>query len=51
MINGDAIVRNTQTTKKVIPVLLAFALLSTSGSAAAGWLDKLKEMVSSDDEK
>ena len=32
-------------------MFLALALLGVNGSASAGWLDKLKEMVSDDDEK
>ena len=51
MINGIKTARNTQATNKVIPILLAFALIGANGSASAGWLDKLKEMVSGNDEK
>lgn len=32
-------------------MLLALALIGANGSASAGWLDKLKEMISGDDEK
>ena len=51
MINGDTKLRSTQTTKKVISLLLVLALIGANDSASAGWLDKLKEMVSGDDEK
>ena len=47
---GDTKVRSTLATK-VIPILLALALIGANGSASAGWLDDLKEMVSGDDEK
>ena len=51
MINGITTVRSTQATRKVIPMLLALALIGANGNASADWLDKLKELVSSDDEK
>jgi len=51
MTDGDTTMRRTQATKKVIPMLLALALIGANGSASAGWLDKLKEVVSGDDEK
>ena len=51
MTDGDTTMRSTQATKKVIPMLLALALIGANGSASAGWLDKLKEVVSGDDEK
>lgn len=37
-------------TKALVP-LVAMAILATSASASAGWLDKLKGMVSGDEEK
>ena len=51
MINGYTKLRSTQAMKKVIPMLLALALIGATDSVSAGWLDKLKEMVSGDDEK
>ena len=51
MINGDTKLRSTQATKKVISLLLVLALIGANDSASAGWLDKLKEMVSGGDEK
>lgn len=40
-----------KTGRDVVPVLLALALLGVNGTASAGWLDKLKQMVSGGDEK
>ena len=51
MINGDTKLRSTQATKKVISMMLALALIGVAGSASAGWLDKLKEMVSDENEE
>jgi hypothetical protein len=51
MINDHKKRISTQATKKVISLLLALALIGANGSASAGWLDKLKEIVSGDDEK
>ena len=51
MISGIATARVYRTKKKVIPILLALALIGASGNAAAGWLDKLKGIVSGDDEE
>ena len=50
MINGKTTMRSTQTTRIVL-MFMALALLGVNGNASAGWLDKLKEMVSDDDEK
>lgn len=50
MSKRDETVRRTHATR-LIPVFLAFTLVSASGVASAGWLDKLKELVPSDDEK
>ena len=51
MIDGDTKLRSTQATKKVISMLLVVTLIGANDSASAGWLDKLKEMVSGDEEK
>ena len=51
MISGIATARVYRTKKKVIPILLALALIGARGNAAAGWLDKLKGIVSGDDEE
>lgn len=37
--------------RRLLPVFLAFTLISTSGNASAGWLDKLKDLVSGEEEK
>lgn len=37
--------------RRLLPVFLAFTLISTSGDASAGWLDKLKGLVSGEEEK
>lgn len=50
MNNTHTTVRRTQA-KKIVPVLLALLLIGANGSASAGWLDKLKNIVSPDDEK
>jgi len=50
MINGKSIVRSPHT-KKIIPMLLAIALIGASSSVSAGWLDKLKEIISGDNDQ
>ena len=50
MNNTHTTVRHTQA-KKIVPVLLALVLIGANSSASAGWLDKLKNIVSPDDEK
>ena len=51
MNNSIARTRTTRVKISVVPVLLALVLLGVNGTASAGWLDKLKQMVSGDDEK
>ena len=41
----------TMKTVALLPALLAVALIGASDSASAGWLDKLKDLVSGGDEK
>jgi hypothetical protein len=50
MSNVKTTVRRTQA-PGVFSTLLVLALIGASGSAAAGWLDKLKDMVSGGDEE
>ena len=50
MINGNTIMRRSQASR-IIPMLLALTLVGANGTASAGWLDKLKDMVSGGDEK
>ena len=51
MINRIATKRSAHIMKKVVPALLSLALLGFNATASAGWLDKLKQMVSGEDEK
>lgn len=37
-------------TSRLFPVFLAFSLIGTSGNASAGWLDRLKGLVSGEEE-
>ena len=50
MANGKTTVQKMGL-KKFITVLMALVLIGGNASASAGWLDKLKEMVSGDDEE
>jgi len=50
MTHGKAAAHRTQA-PGLLPALLVVALIGSSGSASAGWLDKLKDMVSGGDEE
>ena len=50
MIHCKTTMRSTLATR-LAPMFLALAFIGASGTASAGWLDKLKEMVSDDGEK
>lgn len=50
MLNRTAVIRNGRVTK-IVQLLLTLALIGASGTASAGWLDKLKEKWGDDDEK
>jgi len=50
VLNRTAVIRNGRVTK-IVQLLLTLALIGASGTASAGWLDKLKEKWGDDDEK